>query len=82
MKSRTLIPTPEQLRQQANEMLRHAEQLEKTGATKDALKKSLVPALRELMQAKHKTQRAVDELVAELEGQVSHIERIIQEVLL
>lgn len=44
MKSRTLAPTPEQLRQQAQEMFRHAEQLEKTGATKDALKKSLVPA--------------------------------------
>ncbi|MFZ5274730.1 hypothetical protein [Enterobacter asburiae] len=85
MKSRTIAPTPEQLRQQAQEMLRHAEQLEKTGATKGALKKSLVPALRELMQAKHRTQKAVDELVdcvAELESQVSQIERIIQEVLL
>lgn len=85
MKGKILSPTPEQLRQQAQEMLHRAEQMEKTGATKDALKKALVPALRELMQAKHKTQKAVDELVdcvAELEGQVSQIERIIQEVLL
>lgn len=65
-------------------MLKRAEQLEKTGATKDALKKALVPALRELMQAKHRAQLAVDELVdsvADLEGRVSHVEKVVQEVL-
>lgn len=84
MKSKVMAPTPEQLRQQAQEMLRHAEQLEKTGATRDALKKALLPALRELMQTKHRTQKAVDELVdcvAELECRMSQIERIVQEVL-
>lgn len=63
MKSQVISPTPEQLRRQAEDMLKRAEQLEKTGATKDALKKALVPALRELMQAKHRAQLAVDELV-------------------
>jgi hypothetical protein len=65
-------------------MLKRAEQLEKTGATKDALKKALVPALRELMQAKHRAQLAVDELVdsvADLEGRVSQVEKVVQEVL-
>lgn len=40
MKSQVISPTPEQLRRQAEDMLKRAEQLEKTGATKDALKKS------------------------------------------
>lgn len=40
MKSQVISPTPEQLRRQAGDMLKRAEQLEKTGATKDALKKS------------------------------------------
>lgn len=42
-------------------MLRHEEQLEKkTGVTKDAIRRDMVPALRELMQAKHRAQKAVD----------------------
>ncbi|AKL34944.1 hypothetical protein [Klebsiella oxytoca] len=65
MKSQVISPTPEQLRRQAEDMLKRAEQLEKTGATKDVLKKALVPALRELMQAKHRAQLAVDELSGE-----------------
>lgn len=84
MKPQIVAPTPEQLRRQAADMIKHAEQLEKTGATKDALKKSLVPALRELMQAKHRVQIAVDELVdsvADLESRVSQFEKIVQEVL-
>lgn len=84
MKSQVISPTPEQLRRQAGDMLKRAEQLEKTGSTKDALKKALVPALRELMQAKHRAQLAVDELVdsvADLEGRVSHVEKVVQEVL-
>ena len=84
MKSQVISPTPEQLRRQAEDMLKRGEQLEKTGATKDALKKALVPALRELMQAKHRAQLAVDELVdsvADLEGRVSHVEKVVQEVL-
>lgn len=52
--------TPEQLRKQAQEMLRQAEQLEKSGVTKDAIRRDMVPALRELMQAKHRAQKAVD----------------------
>lgn len=84
VKNTVIAPTPEQLRQQAQEMILRAEQLEKTGATKDALKKALVPALRDLMQSKHRTQLAVDELVdsvADLEGRVSLIEKVVQEVL-
>ncbi|EJZ6419774.1 TPA: hypothetical protein OPF64_004240, partial [Shigella flexneri] len=52
MNNQTMTFTPEQLRKHAQEMLRHAEQLEKTGITKDAIRKDMVPALRELMQAK------------------------------
>lgn len=85
MKQQQVIsPTPEQLRRQAEDMLKRAEQMEKTGATKDALKKSLIPALRDLMQAKHRAQLAVDELIdcmAELEGRMSQFEKILQEVL-
>ena len=36
------------------------------------------------MQAKHRAQLAVDELVdsvADLEGRVSHVEKVVQEVL-
>jgi len=76
--------TPEQLRKQAQEMLRQAEQLEKTGVTKDAIRRDMVPALRELMQAKHRAQKAVDELVdcvAELETKVGKFEKLVQEVL-
>jgi polyhydroxyalkanoate synthesis regulator phasin len=76
--------TPEQLRQQASDMLKRAEQLERSGETKDTLKKAMVPALRDLMQAKHRTQKAVDELVdsvADLEGRVTQVERIVGEVL-
>lgn len=43
---------------------------------------SLSPALRDLLQAKHRTQKAVDELVdcvAELEGQVSQFETLVKE---
>ncbi|HDQ6379505.1 TPA: hypothetical protein QBB15_004084, partial [Shigella flexneri] len=50
MNNQTMTFTPEQLRKHAQEMLRHAEQLEKTGITKDAIRKDMVPALRELMQ--------------------------------
>ncbi|MCK3122288.1 hypothetical protein MZG86_27115 [Escherichia coli] len=84
MNNQTMIFTPEQLRKQAQEMLRQAEQLEKTGVTKDAIRRDMVPALRELMQAKHRAQKAVDELVdcvAELETRVGKFEKLVQEVL-
>ena len=50
MNNQTMTFTPEQLRKQAQEMLRQAEQLEKTGVTKDAIRRDMVPALRELKQ--------------------------------
>ncbi|EHX32925.1 hypothetical protein ECDEC12C_2287 [Escherichia coli DEC12C] len=84
MNNQTMTFTPEQLRKQAQEMLRQAEQLEKTGLTKDAIRRDMVPALRELMQAKHRAQKAVDELVdcvAELETKVGKFEKLVQEVL-
>lgn len=84
MNNQTMTFTPEQLRKQAQEMLRQAEQLEKTGVTKGAIRRDMVPALRELMQAKHRTQKAVDELVdcvAELETRVGKFEKLVQEVL-
>ncbi|WP_198646426.1 hypothetical protein [Escherichia coli] len=84
MNNQTMTFTPEQLRKQAQEMLRQAEQLEKTGVTKDAIRRDMVPALRELMQAKHRAQKAVDELadcVAELETKVGKFEKLVQEVL-
>ncbi|WP_074148491.1 hypothetical protein [Escherichia coli] len=84
MNNQTMSFTPEQLRKQAQEMLRQAEQLEKTGVTKDAIRRDMVPALRELMQAKHRAQKAVDELVdcvAELETRVGKFEKLVQEVL-
>ncbi|HFP3473965.1 TPA: hypothetical protein ACHGAU_003639 [Escherichia coli] len=84
MNNQTMTFTPEQLRKQAQEMLRQAEQLEKTGVTKDAIRRDMVPALRELMQAKHRAQKAVDELVdcvAELETRVGKFEKLVQEVL-
>ncbi len=84
MNNQTMTFTPEQLRKQAQEMLRQAEQLEKTGVTKDAIRRDMVPALRELMQAKHRAQKAVDELVdcvAELETKVGKFKKLVQEVL-
>ncbi len=78
MNNQTMTFTPEQLRKQAQEMLRQAEQLEKTGVTKDAIRRDMVPALRELMQAKHRAQKAVDELVdyvAELETKVGSLKK-------
>ncbi|HAX5241960.1 TPA: hypothetical protein JZG60_004219 [Escherichia coli] len=84
MNNQTMTFTPEQLRKQAQEILRQAEQLEKTGVTKDAIRRDMVPALRELMQAKHRAQKAVDELVdcvAELETKVGKFEKLVQEVL-
>ncbi|EIK8703192.1 hypothetical protein ACNCZ3_003847 [Escherichia coli] len=84
MNNQTMTFTPEQLRKHAQEMLRHAEQLEKMGITKDAIRKDMVPALRELMQAKHRAQKAVDELVdcvAELETRVGKFEKLVQEAL-
>lgn len=84
MNNQTMTFTPEQLRKQAQEMLRQAEQLEKTGVTKDAIRRDMVPAFRELMQAKHRAQKAVDELVdcvAELETKVGKFEKLVQEVL-
>ena len=84
MNNQTMTFTPEQLRKQAQEMLRQAEQLEKTGVTKDAIRRDMVPALRELMQAKHRVQKAVDELVdcvAELETKGGKFEKLVQEVL-
>lgn len=84
MNNQTMTFTPEQLRKQAQEMLRQAEQLKKTGVTKDAIRRDMVPALRELMQAKHRAQKAVDELVdcvAELETKVGKFEKLVQEVL-
>ncbi|HBB1607017.1 TPA: hypothetical protein J0548_005343 [Escherichia coli] len=77
MNNQTMTFTPEQLRKQAQEMLRQAEQLEKTGVTKDAIRRDMVPALRELMQAKHRVQKAVDEL----ETKVGKFEKLVQEVL-
>lgn len=84
MKNPAMTLTPDQLRKQAQEMLRHAEQLERTSVTKDAIRRDMVPALRELMQAKHRAQKAVDELVdcvAELEGKVGKFETLVQEAL-
>ena len=84
MNNQTMTFTPGQIRKQAQEMLRQAEQLEKTGVTKDAIRRDMVPALRELMQAKHRVQKAVDELVdcvAELETKVGKFEKLVQEVL-
>lgn len=82
MNNRTITVSPEQLRRQAQEMLRCAEQMEKTSVKKDTLRKQLTPALRDLLQAKHRTQKAVDELVdcvAELEGQASQFEILVKE---
>lgn len=84
MNNQTMTFTPEQLRKKAQEMLRQAEQLEKSGVTKDAIRRDMVPALRELMQAKHRAQKAVDELVdcvAELETKVGKFEKLVQGVL-
>ncbi|HGW1478485.1 TPA: hypothetical protein ACNPUW_001134 [Escherichia coli] len=84
MNNQTMTFTPEQLRKQAQEMLRQAEQLEKSGVTKDAIRRDMVPALRELMQAKHRAQKAVDELVdcvVELETKVGKFEKLVQGVL-
>ena len=84
MNNQTMTFTPEQLRKQAQEMLRQAEQLEKTGVTKDAIRRDMVPALMELKQEKHRSQKAVDELVdcgAELETKVGKFEKLVQEVL-
>ncbi|EOK1886502.1 hypothetical protein ACJV9V_003451 [Shigella sonnei] len=84
MNNQTMTFTSEQLRKHAQEMLRQAEQLEKTGVTKDAIRRDMVPALRELMQAKHRAQKVVDELVdcvAELETKVGKFEKMVQEVL-
>ena len=78
MNNRTITVSPEQLRRQAQEMLRCAEQMEKTSVKKDTLRKQLTPALRDLLQAKHRTQKAVDD-VAELEGQVSQFEILVKE---
>jgi polyhydroxyalkanoate synthesis regulator phasin len=81
LNNRTTTVSPEQLRRQAQEMLRCAE-MEKTSVAKDTLRKQLTPALRDLLQAKHRTQKAVDELVdcvAELEGQVSQFETLVKE---
>ncbi|ENF2147945.1 hypothetical protein ABQM42_004686 [Escherichia coli] len=78
MNNRTITVSPEQLRRQAQEMLRCAEQMEKTSVKKDTLRKQLTPALRDLLQAKHRTQKAVD-CVAELEGQVSQFETLVKE---
>lgn len=84
MNNQTTPFTPEQLRKQAQEMLRQAEQLEKNRCNKDAIRRDMVPALRELMQAKYRAQKAVDELVdcvAELETKVGKFEKLVQEVL-
>ncbi|MDM4997589.1 hypothetical protein QT351_25465 [Escherichia coli] len=84
MNNQTTPFTPEQLRKQAQEMLRQAEQLEKTGVTKDAIRRDMVVSAQELMQAKHRAQKAVDELVdcvAELETRVGKFEKLVQEVL-
>ncbi|HFO6537600.1 TPA: hypothetical protein ACHKTT_003635 [Escherichia coli] len=78
MNNRTTTVSPEQLRRQAQEMLRCAEQMEKTSVAKDTLRKQLTPALRDLLQAKHRTQKVVD-CVAELEGQVSQFETLVKE---
>ncbi|EPT7718620.1 hypothetical protein ACVSDK_005035 [Escherichia coli] len=84
MNNQTMTLTPEQLRKQAQEMLRQAEHLEKTSVAKDVLRKQFTPALRDLLQAKHRTQKAVDELVdcvAELEIKVGKFEKLMQEAL-
>ncbi|EES0567324.1 hypothetical protein NVE53_004788 [Escherichia coli] len=84
MNNRAITVSPEQLRRQAQEMLRCAEQMEKTSVAKDTLRKQLTPALRDLLLAKHRTQKAVDELVdcvAELETRVGKFEKLVQEVL-
>lgn len=77
-------PTPEKLREQAAEMLKRAEQIEKSGATVDAIKKVLVPALRDVMQAKHASQQAIDAMIdtgAVLDKAISRFESALQEVL-
>ncbi|EIG4654260.1 hypothetical protein EJF29_005565, partial [Escherichia coli] len=50
MNNRTTTVSPEQLRRQAQEMLRCAEQMEKMSVAKDTLRKQLTPALRDLLQ--------------------------------
>ncbi|EMZ6334754.1 hypothetical protein ABET78_004729 [Escherichia coli] len=84
MNNRAITVSPEQLRRQAQEMLRCAEQMEKTSVAKDTLRKQLTPALCDLLLTKHRTQKAVDELVdcvAELETRVGKFEKLVQEVL-
>ncbi|WP_279203346.1 hypothetical protein [Obesumbacterium proteus] len=65
-------------------MLKRAEQLEKNGATRDAIKKALVPALRDVMQAKHSVQKSMDTLldaVADMEPKIGKLEVVVMEVL-
>ncbi|XOQ05387.1 MAG: Bacteriophage protein [Hafnia paralvei] len=84
MSKSVVAPTPELLRQQASEMLKRAEQLEKNGATRDAIKKALVPALRDVMQAKHSVQTSMDSMldaVADMEKKIGKLETVVMEVL-
>ncbi|ULH09618.1 hypothetical protein MF265_16775 [Serratia marcescens] len=59
-----LHPTPaDRLRQQAIEMRRVADEMEKGLADKDGMKKALQPYLLAFLQTKHKASQATDDFI-------------------
>lgn len=58
-----MTSTAEKLRQQATEMRRVADELEKSQSGRDAIRKALQPYILEFLQAKHQATAKLDEYI-------------------
>lgn len=82
MSKPVIMPTPEKMIEHAKAMLSQAELMQKSDATKDVVRKAIIPRLQKINAAKVKMQRIHDQFIdasAELEQEVSHLEDALRE---
>ncbi|HCM1914635.1 TPA: hypothetical protein N3A33_000472 [Salmonella enterica subsp. salamae serovar 28:r:e,n,z15] len=75
--------TPEKMAELIGAATRQLEAMNESGYSKDAMKKSLLPAMQRMKQARHELQLAVDQIIdktAELEKRMSQMEGVLERV--
>ncbi|HAF4825320.1 TPA: hypothetical protein G8N36_000032 [Salmonella enterica] len=76
--------TPEKIHGIGLECIRRAKAMEESGATKDAIRKNLLPVMQRMKQARHELQTAVDQMIdktADLERRMEQMEKALDSML-
>ncbi|EBP4586311.1 hypothetical protein VH79_24610 [Salmonella enterica] len=75
--------TPEKMGELIAAATRQLEAMNDSGCSKDAMKKSLLPAMQRMKQARHELQMVVDQMIdktADLEKRMEQMERVLNAI--